>query len=225
MSTENVQISPGYLAMPSGTREGYWIVKGPDGRILQGEAGGSYQYKDLQEAKDDVDVLLKINACRVIFLDFDGVIMTLRLALATGQGWVDPPPDPLATMFLRRICEIGVKIVVTSTWRKHELGGWGCAKNKLKEGNLLEFLHEDWRTIQVPWGTDGSRDTRPREITEWLSRHPEVTDYRIIDDDSFAWTPEQDAKWIRCHPGDGLPSEGMIELLDWLKIEPRKKNG
>lgn len=150
---------------------------------------------------------------RVIFLDFDGVLLTLRTALASpSPGFSSAPPDPLTCAIIERVCKMGVSIVVSSTWR--EIGNrW---KEKLEEAFLIQFLHPTDPTTPV------LNCDRSIEIADWLSRHPEVEDYRIIDDDHFNWTPEQDAKWIICEPHDGLGGREAVNLYDWAGVEDFK---
>jgi len=149
---------------------------------------------------------------KVIFLDFDGVILTLRCSLADGKGWSASDPDPLTCSVIRRACEAGVRLVISSAWR--------CNKErvmeKLRAGGLQDYLLPGWRTRN-------NSENRPHIIHEWLNAHPEVTDYRILDDDAFAWTPEQETRWLRCDPRDGMMWKEMVSLLRWAgTIEPKK---
>lgn len=147
---------------------------------------------------------------KVIFLDFDGVILTLRTCVANElHGWSIAAPDPVLVNVLRRCCLEGVEIVVSSTWRTHE----ESCKMKLADCGLVIFLHHDWRTIEKHYGE--ANESRPHEIGEWLSRHPEVTDYRILDDDSWKWTPEQAPRSLKCDAENGADARVMIALLEW----------
>lgn len=147
---------------------------------------------------------------KVIFLDFDGVILTLRTCVAGAKGWTNSPPDYTLMLALKRMGDAGVRIVISSTHR--EFGKPHCRKilNFFPRLHVWPFVLEDWKT------KDGGN--RPAEITEWLSRHPEVTDWRIVDDDAFPWTEEQDQKWIRCPSLEGISSEELIKLCEWARI-------
>lgn len=155
-----------------------------------------------------------VSCCPILFLDYDGVILTMRMALAQGTSWSRSTPDPAVTMILQRCCKAGCKIVVSSSWRDHE----SSAKSKLIEAGLIEYLHEDWKTKEKPAEPAGSR---PKEIADWLKRHPEVTRYRILDDDEWKWTADQNAAWIKCHPYDGMNAMGMKSLLEWAGVPLR----
>lgn len=149
--------------------------------------------------------------CRVkiLFLDFDGVILHYRTLLASEHmGHSNADPDPMLCALIRRACELGLRIVVSSTWRSMDQP----CRMKLAQGGLLKFLHKDWRTA------DNGAENRSKEIAEWLAAHPEVTDYRIADDDDFKWTDEQRAKWLECSPYDGMPAMAMKEFAEWVGV-------
>lgn len=77
----------------------------------------------------------------------------------------------------------------------------------------MRFLHEDWRT-------DPKGFNRSKEVSDWLSAHPEVCDYRILDDEDHGWTPEQNAKFLACHPMEGMQSPEMEALAKWAGLRP-----
>lgn len=150
---------------------------------------------------------------RVIFLDYDGCTLTLRTMLASGKpGFSSAPFDPITCRVLERVCRTGISIVVSSTWR--EGPRW---RDKLEEAGLMEFIHP---TCPI---TPSLNCDRSIEINDWLSTHPEVTDYRIIDDDHFNWTPEQIPKWIQCEPHDGLGGREMAALMEWAGLNGSNK--
>lgn len=115
----------------------------------------------------------------IIFLDFDGVICTGRQSIAMNERGVTACLDPVALMFLNRICrDNGCKVVISSTWR------YGRNRRHFYElfmagghVDLARAVHEDWDTPVHPDGNRGS------EIQAWLDSHG-CTDYIILDDDS-----------------------------------------
>jgi hypothetical protein len=147
---------------------------------------------------------------RVIFLDFDGVILTMRCAIADGRGHSGSAPDPLACAVIRRACEAGVRLVISSAWRSSK----ERVMEKLTQGGLEPFLLPGWRTRN-------NSENRPLVIAEWLEAHPEVFDYRILDDDPFDWTPDQRRRWLQCDPLNGFQWEEMAELLKWAGVQIR----
>lgn len=110
---------------------------------------------------------------KAIFLDFDGVwVNTLGTQLS--KSIVDSQAVELISRIVR---EQQAKIVVSSTWRLGE----DCLRlnTYLTLGGFSgSALHADFKTLRARSSFRGD------EIDEWLSRHPEVTQYAIIDDDA-----------------------------------------
>src|ERR1700761_6226688 len=111
---------------------------------------------------------------KVIFLDFDGVFMTYRTAYCRTSGFPKNHiyedrnfgkwgmVDPIACQFLYNICKRHkIAIVISSSWRTSNIS---CME-KLKEANLFEFLHSDWKT-------EISGDKRGIQVRNWLKMHP-----------------------------------------------------
>jgi hypothetical protein len=127
---------------------------------------------------------------KVIFLDFDGVLnssasfrlMSRKKDEGKFDGKIHEHLCELATnnfqMLLKRFPE--VKVVISSTWREYYDLDW------LRE-KLNSFAVDGSRVIDR---TPKLRDRiwtsvdRGVEIDDWLSKHPEVTHYVILDDNS-----------------------------------------
>lgn len=121
----------------------------------------------------------------IVFLDFDGVICSPRAFLAQEEVWGSAQralrwADPLACYLVRRLLvKHQAILVVSSTWR-------ACrdqCDRVLGFHELIEFLHDDWRT-----GEDPER-FRGHEIAAWLTEHDNPP-FIILDDDSDM-LPEQ----------------------------------
>lgn len=153
---------------------------------------------------------------RIIFLDFDGVLMTLRTKVADQTTWSGSEPDPLVLKLLWRVCSTNeainkpIRIVFSTAWRTNEL----ICRDKL--GQVECWLHPDCKT--------GDRGNRSLEIADWLAAHPEVTDYRILDDEDHKWTNAQRQHWLACHPYDGMMAEEMHALAEWAGLKALKSN-
>lgn len=114
---------------------------------------------------------------KVLFLDIDGVLLPGRAYLLPNQTKpVVTVFDPCAVSLLNRACQKQKrKIVVHSSWvkfyDKEEL------KDHLeKQGVDVSLLHEDYYTRpELGW--------RYARVDDWLLRHPEVTDFFILDDE------------------------------------------
>lgn len=109
----------------------------------------------------------------VIFLDFDGVLNSLRscIAFETYQRF-----DPVAVKLVRRLCdETYSKIVVSSTWRLgHNIESLQLEMHNAGAGSL---------TSLVVGRTPDTLGIRGDQIRVWLRANP-VRRYVIIDDDS-----------------------------------------
>ena len=106
----------------------------------------------------------------IIFLDIDGV---LNDAFTTADLMDDRPKKEHLDCLKAIIDATGAKIVLSSTWRL-----FPSARNDVKNAlrNVgLEFID---RTKEL-------RD-RASEIQEWLSRHPEVDKFVILDDEEIS---------------------------------------
>lgn len=165
-------------------------------------------------------------ATRVLFLDFDGVIITPRSHLALtqlvrGQGGLMVEPDPVALGLLHKLGVAGVRFVVSSTWRLNE----ARCLDWLSLHELRFHLHADWRTPDLSRDAGGIylSPGRGREIAAWLERHPEVRSYRILDDDTDM-EPAQMPYFIRCEAHEGVSYAGARQLLTWAGLlgEPKE---
>ena len=107
---------------------------------------------------------------KVIFLDIDGVLNDFT---SSADIWEDTPTD----MHLRNLKLIvdatGAEIVLSSTWRLFK------DTRKVVEKRLADFgMKFIDRTIELR--------NRADEIEEWLSRHPEVNKFVILDDECIS---------------------------------------
>jgi hypothetical protein len=107
---------------------------------------------------------------KVVFLDIDGV---LNDAITT-MDLMDDKPKKEHLDCLKAIIETtNAKIVLSSTWRLFP-SARNTVKNALKNVGL-EFIDK----------TKELKD-RASEIQEWLSRHPEVEKFVILDDEEIS---------------------------------------
>lgn len=116
---------------------------------------------------------------RILFLDVDGVL-NHRGVYMPGNGGAPLCRDALAQL-KRVIDETGCRIVLSSTWRTMP-----NLVDKLPEDIVRLHFHGDWRTVELGYATLPVGMIVPRkrgeEVDEWLSRHPEVERYAIVDD-------------------------------------------
>ena len=122
---------------------------------------------------------------KVLFLDIDGVLNSRKTALLHGSVFkttegCSEKLDPYGCLFIKRLHQHGVKIVLSSTWRG---GQW--TEQEL-ESFFMFPIHS--RTCWHPF--KGS--VRGDEIKIWLNEHPEATHYCIVDDDSDMLVEQMD---------------------------------
>lgn len=104
--------------------------------------------------------------------------------------------------------ETDTKICVSSTW-KHNFGTKGYVSTPEKWEDAFQLLGFNNGTFV---GITGDRRTlRGEEIQDWLDKHPEVTDYAILDDDSDM-TEEQFTKFHHCDPWFGLTPNHLYRI-------------
>lgn len=130
----------------------------------------------------------------VIFLDFDGPLFPEKIFLyPQNEGdfsnnkcrelnfhpkvsyWY---ADPFAITILNKLKEkYNYQLVISSSWTNlHEKEQ---IESLLKVNGLNYEFHNDWKTNK-------NSEERRLQIEEWLSCHPEVTEYMIFDDTKSA---------------------------------------
>jgi hypothetical protein len=147
----------------------------------------------------------------VLFLDVDGVL-NHRACFMPSRGGSPLCPD--AVRRLRGVVAFtGCKVVLSSTWRMLDRH-----VDKLKSAGGFPSPHDDWRTGELHRKSEGGSiiiSRRGDEIAEWLSRHPEVTRYAIVDDDSDM-LPEQKPFFVQTTFDTGLLDEHADRLIEIL---------
>lgn len=161
---------------------------------------------------------------KVIFLDIDGVLNHQK-----HYEWLlttdEPTPlqrtypytefNPKSCQLLNEIIkETGAEIVVSSSWR-------------LDGENRLNILFKHFGLPKI-YGITPVFNNRVRgdEIKQWLSEHPNVDKYVILDDDTDM-LPEQISFFVKTNPcGSGLNEEckeKAIEILNNSWYEEKKE--
>lgn len=145
----------------------------------------------------------------VLFLDVDGVLNHRAIFQPSRSG---SPLCPTAIRRLRGVVSVtGCRVVLSSTWRvlPHHV-------EQLRAAGGFPSPHDDWRTIEMPLevrnGIVVTIHQRGDEIAEWLSRHPEVERYAIVDDDSDM-LPHQLPFFVQTSFDTGLLDEHAARLV------------
>ena len=103
---------------------------------------------------------------KVIFLDIDGVLNCDHMANPRKFPYV--VDKKLLVRFKKLLSRTGAKVVLSSSWRLDPVG-------------LLAAKH--WGVPFIDVAPDMPKKTRRDEVVTWLSKHPNVIRYTIIDDE------------------------------------------
>jgi hypothetical protein len=146
-------------------------------------------------------------AAPILFLDIDGVVLSGQELWRTHNNRYLPPEK---VALIREVCDrAGAMIVVSSTWRYSD-----DTLGQLIAAGLP--VHSDWRTPQARReGAIFIAETRGWEISRWLVRHPEVTSWAIIDDDSDM-LPEQLPRFVQTPFETGVDQKHVERLVGLL---------
>lgn len=137
---------------------------------------------------------------KVLFLDIDGVLNSTRTCVAFGGYPMELTHigafDQVAIRLIQRLCDSGgVQVVLSSAWR------------------LIHPHDEVGKALGLPIIDRTPSLTGPRglEINAWLSNHPEVKQYAIVDDDSDM-LPDQIARFVQTAGHEGLTWNDFTKL-------------
>lgn len=145
---------------------------------------------------------------KVLFLDIDGVLDSVRSATAFGGypaalAHIDAF-DPIAIRLIQRLCDgAGVQVVLSSAWRT--------------------FV--DFRAAGEAFGLPIVDETplllgrRGDEIHAWLREHPQVEQYAIVDDNDDM-LPGQMPRFVQTCAFDGLRWGDYVRLCKLFGADP-----
>jgi len=145
---------------------------------------------------------------KIIFLDIDGVLCSLRSAMAFGgRPVVDSSSswskfDPVAVGLLKSaIVETGASVVLCSNWRH--------------DANMPTLEYVLGINIMDVTRDHEDGDTRGDQIKDWLANHPEVERYAILDDKEDYYSGQMD-HLCRTSTRNGFLLGHYEELVDLL---------
>lgn len=155
---------------------------------------------------------------KILFLDIDGVVNMGRKP-GVGFNWADEKCVQLLNDVLR---ETGAKVVISSSWRvgselqelaNHFKNHFGIKADFIGMTPVINLEVDDEEfTTSAP---------RAMEIRDWLNRHPEITNFAVIDDmDIFTnfhneinfEDQEIDQRFVRLSFFGGLHEEAARDL-------------
>lgn len=169
------------------------------------------------------------NSDTIIFLDIDDTVASLRSEFAYGSI---TKLDPVVCTALANMAEAAQLKVVVASLRHIDAGSRDFAnlKSLFNEAGLgSQHLHHDQLAIKAR--QEGKVQSKWPSIEGWLARHPEVTNYVIIDDERCYI----DAEKTQIHPNqlliegrEGMQSKDLEKLqkmlgMDWEKMMRRAR--
>lgn len=145
---------------------------------------------------------------RVLFLDVDGVLNSIKTKVATGGYPTELTHreqfDWMAIRLLQRLCNSsGVQVVLSSAWR----------------------LHYDYKDVAKAFDlpiidrTPSLLGCRGNEIKHWLDNHVECTHYAILDDDPDM-LPEQKTQFVQTSAYEGMTWADFVKLCAIFSESP-----
>ena len=155
---------------------------------------------------------------KVIFLDIDGPLCNYRTHVGINGlgGGIFNDFDIYTVKILHLICDTGVRIVMSTSWRNII---YNKMMSNLETHDLIQYLYPgDFVTPDFIRSQRILENTcRGDEIQAWLDKHPDVTDFRIIDDDSDMLDHQKD-KLILVNQLDGLSFLDYEKLFKWVGL-------
>lgn len=127
---------------------------------------------------------------KVLFLDIDGVVNKRNNFNPTGKDNLYPIDSYCALLVGRIQLLTGCEVVLSSSWRHHPEGVENVSK----------------RVVELLDVTPTVGKYRGDEIRAWLSAHPEVKKYAILDDDVDILVEQAD-NFFKTTFEDGLTDE------------------
>jgi hypothetical protein len=152
---------------------------------------------------------------KVIFLDIDGVLNSEDHAIYChknpkfieegGCNWVDPYP---VFYVLQLIDEMGIKLVISSSWRLWDLESTIDYLNGYRDLKpLIPYI-----VGVTPRNTDDRIwEDRGEEIQHYLDEHPDIENYCIVDDDNDM-LDSQRSNFVRTNSVYGLTEDDCSKI-------------
>lgn len=121
---------------------------------------------------------------KIIFQDVDGPLIPGRLYYKKSARYNAELGafvyDPVAVGMIRELCEQHDAKVVYNTAHNEE--SFDLMRYKARVNHMEDLLHDDCRT-DFCLSAEDENPSRRAAIERWLARHPEVTEWIVIDDE------------------------------------------
>lgn len=148
---------------------------------------------------------------KILFLDIDGVLNNEKsyiLERVTGSEF-----DLYSILLVNLLCRFsGARIVFHSSRAPATPGGLKLNREDLESAGLdWTLVHQDW-SARIPTGSK----YRGQMIDAWLSKHPEVTHYAILDDESVYRKGRPHPGLVSTHFNEGLQGKHIYKIIKML---------
>ena len=146
---------------------------------------------------------------KVLFLDIDGVCNSLEYAQRNNMNLWHATDPVLVKRVKRIIAETKCKVVLSSTWRLY------AEARAVVKRDVCHFID---CTVDYQAGSKRGIVERGLEVQAWLDKHPAVTQYAILDDESD-FLPHQ---WLfQTTFEKGITEEITQAVIDHLTADSR----
>lgn len=146
----------------------------------------------------------------IVFLDISGPLLT-EASASRSKSLAFPLFEREAVERVRgRLLQSGAQVVVSSTYALH---GRSVIEQWFRRNDWALSLHADWTSAQNP------SDSRDREIQAWLNRHPEESQFAIIDDIEMPPGLLR-ARQVHVRGWSGVSREDDLRLAFLLGVQP-----
>lgn len=139
---------------------------------------------------------------KILFLDIDGVV-NCATTTQRHRGYIGIDPY-MAFMVGKIVLDTDCKVVLSSSWR-------GLEESEEEIERQVTKLYD----VTPHSGRYPDRDLRGYEIKDWLDKHPEVTKYAILDDNSDM-LPEQMPFFFQTSWETGITDEIMKKVIEYF---------
>lgn len=134
---------------------------------------------------------------KVIFLDIDGVLNTKI------KGVIEESK----LIYLRKIIDAtGAVVFITSLW---------SAFNTIGLNELIQQLN-DYDIVCIDYIHNHSLKMKDEHVEEYLSSHPEITSYVIVDDNEYEFEKKFPLHFVQTNTRYGLTEKDSIKIISIL---------
>lgn len=147
---------------------------------------------------------------RIVFLDIDGPMIPATMYLADNMCSPNRNFPPTTIAVINYLCDKTDAQVVFNTTHNIDWDGATPLQVAIVSAGLKpQHIHPDSKTLYPT-------KERGEAIIEWLSRHPEVTDWIALDDCKF--TGDERLIWV--DPSPGVHLEHLNIALERWNLPP-----